>query len=236
MTKRERDLIEKSRRVSAEFRWVAPAFFTRQGIRQIQFTNGNFVLDGRPISLGEMQYVLGKLDIKLAKIIESYVDKLASREWTLEKWKEEMIALLEGSHLIYAALAVGSVTAVLSSQSLENFERIVSRQAEYLTGFVRDINTEKYGTIKQSVARIKSRAKSYVRALRITHQKFVLDLHKKLGFKEAKRILTAVESCTRIENTEGCLDIGGIWMPIKSMPPIGTLVCGAYCKCYLVFR
>lgn len=230
MTSRERELISRAKEVSVFFRGQIFSFFTREGVRDVQFENGQFIVNGQKVQPKEIQKLMRRMDTRISKILDQYADKLVSGEWDLEKWKEEVIKLLEGSHVLYAALALGSFALAVQSPATE--KRII-KQVSYLSKFEKDLKKVKDVS---TYTRLKSRLKSYVRSFHILYEHHNLQLHKKLGFTEAKRILTAVESCGPIGGVEGCIDYHDKWVKISEMPSIGTLVCGQYCKCYLIYR
>lgn len=232
MNRRETKLYNRARQLTQEFRGVIFNFLTREGVKEVKFNDktGNFEVHGKAVPLKEIQRLLLQIDTRVSKKIEQYVARLQSGEWDLIRWREEMIALLEESHVLVTALALGGLA--LAAQDTFT-ETLIQRQINYLGKFVRDIEI---GKLPITSGRIRSRARSYTRALRITYSRHSLTLHRKLGYKEAMRILTAHESCVDTEGIPGCLGLGGVWTPIMLMRPIGTAACGHWCVCYLVFR
>jgi hypothetical protein len=88
------------------------------------------------------------------------------------------------------------------------------------------------------MAKIRSRAKSYVRAAHITFANVELEVYKTLDFyDEARRVLRAAEHCRDTELTPGCLELAAQgWMPVDQMTPIGDATCMQWCRCYIEYR
>jgi hypothetical protein len=238
MSKRNVDQLIKQAQVFAnDTDGILLLLFTLKNnrIRKVTFDKGHFKINERVLSFRDLQIQLRKFDDKLAKKILKYAEFLSLGIWTLEKWHREMEKLIENSHILYGALAIGSILFAIKDGTVI---RRIERDKSYLEKFKKDIFRGKYTQDNKEISSIKirNRGRSYIRSASITYANLVHKLHITLGYKEAKRILTAKESCKRIQALNGCIDIGGIWMPIKEMPPIGTLVCGQYCLCYLIFR
>lgn len=190
-------------------------------------TRLRFFVGDKIVPIVELRKQLDLLETKLAKTMDLYAARLQSGQWTIDKWREEMEALIKESHSLFGALAMGSVAlAAVSGTVLARTDR----DLYYLGKFAGDIKAKKV----KSPLMLKRRAKSYIRSMRITYAEIELKLHIAAGFKEAKRILRANESCPR------CLYYRGRWIKIELMPPIGSLSgsdgCGQYCKCYLIYR
>lgn len=185
---------------------------------------GYFTIGGRKVGVLTIRRLLDRVEKvgagRLRRLARSY---FAGRI-TLAQWRTEMERAVAASHLLFGALALGSLEA--AAESLVVAERIAG-QKRYVAGFGEDLRNNKV-----SQARGESRASSYLLAAAVTY--FVIEQAVQAqGPKpktQAKRIRRASESCP------GCLIYAGRWIPISQMPPIGSLDCGSRCRCYLIYR
>jgi hypothetical protein len=83
-----------------------------------------------------------------------------------------------------------------------------------------------------------NRGRAYLQSAYVTYEVIDHRLHIDEGFVLARRILTPAEHChTRPDGKEGCFEVAAKgWLDIREMPPIGTLVCGQFCKCYIIYE
>lgn len=235
MAKSDVTRLEKQARArAARFGGVLALLLTlREGaIRGVHFskTGGYFVVAGKKISARGLQIELQELDDRIAKLMALYAAYLANGTWTLDQWYAAMEKLLEESHWLFAGLAMGGLGAVALSSA--TVMRRIDRDKGFLRKFKGDIAKGKLQTAPQ----IKNRSRSYIRSAWITYGIMGHRLMISLGKRECMRILTANESCERRNDIRGCVNVAGVWMDIRKMPPLGSLVCGQYCKCYLIYR
>lgn len=217
---------------------VLPLLLTlKEGqIRTVTYdkSTGRFRIRGKIVPLSEIRRQLGIMEAQIAKTMDLYARRLATGVWTIEKWYVEMGKLIESSHTLFAALAVGSIAA---ATNIPDLVKTIDKELEFLLNFKKEIKRGRYITEDLlNVRPIIARSKSYIRAMFIQYAVLKHQLAILAGFTEAKRILTAQENCRSKPETQGCWEAAGVWMPIKDIPPIGTLTCGQYCKCYLIFR
>ena len=153
-----------------------------------------------------------------------------------------------------------SIMSAISSdlRYFENFKKDIDKKLKALNKALKN-NANPSDLIKQVIALVKAkqlgraddslavslaktfrkavwRSKMYLKSIRNTFWQVSQEAHKLLGYTEAMRILTAKESCKKVGDELGCVDVAGRWIKIDKMPPIGTLVCKNFCKCYLIFR
>jgi hypothetical protein len=211
--------------------------------REVKFDRrrGVFVVDGKRVSVTTMRILLTQIEKIGADRAKRHVDDLAAGRITLQEWRNRMASTLKVSHWLAGSLALGGLDAARNDKSLS--ARTASELA-YLDGFYADLKNGKMSEAKQ-----KSRASSYFLALAITFSTIEhalksgliktptqrqLDKMAPIGvepqYTEAKRFRRAAESC------EGCRRYSGTWMPIKRMPPIGSLECRSRCRCFIVYR
>jgi len=181
-----------------------------------------FIVDGRYISLETVRRAILQIETRIGLRISRITDRFVAGEITLEDWLAETQKLVGSSHILMAALGLGSIAAAVASSAVQ---ANITREKGFLTRFAQDIH--KKGL---SAAAIKARAKSYFHAARILFGNLSLDAHKITGYNEVRRVRTAAESC------KGCIRWAGRWLPIGEMPPLGTLQCRNYCKCFFEFR
>lgn len=183
---------------------------------------GRFVIDGRFISMQTIRRELHRFENAVAIRMANLAKLLSNGTIDLPEWRERMKTLVGSSHVIMAAVAVGSIAAGARNPEVQN--RIESER-KYANGFAEDVEKKKLST-----PTIKARAKSYLIAAAITFAVVEMAVHSKLGYQEARRITTAAESC------EDCKAYAYEWMDIGEMPEIGSLKCGNRCRCYLEYR
>lgn len=194
-----------------------------------------FYVDGRFVNVLPIRKELDRVELKIAALILSYNERLFNKQWTLAKWREEMDKLVESSHYIFAGLALGSIAKAVRDTTVA---RRLDRDKEALKRFAGAIQAKQVPSLPLA----QNRGRAYIRSFYVTFQ--LLDQKAKIdaGFTEAKRVLTPAEHCrTQIQGQaifkEGCYEAAARgWMSITEMPPIGTLVCGQFCKCYIIYK
>jgi hypothetical protein len=194
-----------------------------------------FIVDGDKVNEALVQKELGRIELKIAALIRDYNEKLFKKQWTLAKWREEMDKLVETSHLLFAALALGGLGAAAASVDVK---RRIKRDKTAVVRFARALRYKQIPSLPLA----QNRGRAYLRSFYVTYQLLDQKTHIDAGFTEAKNILSAAEHCrTSIQgqaiHRQGCYEtaLRG-WLLIKDMPPIGTRVCGQFCKCHLIYR
>lgn len=194
-----------------------------------------FFVDGRKVGVELIRKELGRVELRIAVTIIAYNEKLWRGEWTIEKWRSEMEKLVRDSHYILGGLALGSLFAALD---FDTVDRHVGRDVAALVRFARAFE------IKQipSLPLMQNRGRAYLRSFYMTYEQVNHQVHILGGFREGKRILTPAEHCRTRTHGHGVAEIGCFeaalrgWLPIASVAPIGTLICGQFCKCYIIYR
>lgn len=205
--------------------------------------SATFKLDGRTISPETMRRLLADVEAVGGQRIARNTTAFLDGKIELEIWRARMKNTITAAHVIAGALALGALLKAMESPLVN---RRIASDLKYLQGFTNDLKAGKV-----SPARAVTRGKSYLRSA--THTYFVTEQDEKgnpteilteleIGgvkvkqvvystrFKEARRIRTASESCV------GCFAWADKWLPIAEMPPIGSLDCGGFCKCFLEYR
>lgn len=189
-----------------------------------------FIINGQPIPFQIIRKQLETLESKLVKKIIEYNTKLFNKTWNLAQWKAKMQELVENSHVLFAALAVGGIIAAVASPIVE---RKIERDQKALNGFATALKTKRVSVLTQAI----NRSKAYLRSAYVTYHLIEHNLQIALGKKEARRILRPAEHCRTRQGLEGCFEVSAkSWIPIRDMPPIGTLLCGQFCKCFIIYR
>jgi hypothetical protein len=193
-----------------------------------------FYVDGKAVSLVSIRHQLGRIELALAALIIDYNDKLFNKVWTLKKWQDEMEKLVQNGHYIFAAFALGGLGVAINNAIVN---RKIERDTNALARFAAALRAKQVPSLPLA----NNRGRTYLRSIYTTF--WILDhrMHVEAGYTEAKRVLTPAEHCHNRLGPggvqEGCYEAAlRSWMPIAEMPPIGTLVCGQFCKCYLVYK
>lgn len=218
--------------------------FGRKNVRtnhQIEFNRrkGVFLLDGKVISLTTIRVLIAQIEKIGANRMQKHLDDLLAKRISVDEWRKRSALTLMVSHRMAAALALGGIDQIATSEELK---KKTTEELNYLSGFASDIKAGKMSSAKMS-----ARARSYMLSVATTYW-FIDQMEKKRlaevkrvkkltgGFvmeptyTEARRYRRARESCP------GCVDVSGYWMPIAEMPPIGTLQCGGRCRCFIIYR
>lgn len=204
--------------------------------RDIQWDakEARFKVDGKVIPMTRIRRELGRMELKVAALILSYNAKLWAKEWTLDKWRSEMAKLAQDSHILFGALALGGL--VVSARDL-TVQRRTTRDLAALKRFARAIKNG----LTPSLPVVNNRSRTYLRSWYVTYHLLSHRAHILAGYTEARRRLTPAEHCRTKHTAEGLIDgcwevARKGWMPILQMPPLGTLVCLQFCKCWIQYR
>ncbi len=196
------------------------------GVRMVIFdaAEGRFYFNGRSVSAKQIRKYLLRIEDKLARRIAKLVDDLEAEKITIKEFQEQFERNISSAHILAGALALGGIVAAARNPVIAGR---ITEEIAFAEEFISDVDQKKAGSFR----RIKARAKSYVRAASITFSNVEQTIRDSMGIQtEAKRIRRASESC------KGCIAYAGRWLPISEMPPIGTLQCKRFCRCFLIYR
>jgi|GEM_PF-5976552 len=182
-----------------------------------------FYVNGRPVPIEVIRGYLTRIETRLSARLIRITDKLTAGGITIGQWRAEFRDTIGSAHILAAGLALGSVAAAIANVTVM---RRVSVEWYYIRGFADDLTSGK-GISPGSLNR---RIRSYLMAASVTYGVIEQAVQIASGKAEAMRIRRASESCI------GCIHYAGQWMPIHQMPVIGSLQCGQYCRCYIVYR
>jgi hypothetical protein len=197
---------------------------------------GVFVLDGRRVSQATMQKLLQKAEQIGKRRAKEHTTALIAGRIDINEWHRRMSSTIKASHLIAAGLALGGIN---QARADKNLAARINSELSYLDGYRQDIINNRVSDAKKQ-----SRSSSYFLAILVTFswleqilktglQKLVTDNNERRivpFYTEARRYRRAKESCN------GCRRFSGQWMPIRKMPPLGSLECGSHCRCFIVYR
>ncbi len=231
------DLIAQAQKTAKTFGGLVALLLAIKKGSKVEFNSAgaSFVVDGHKVAAALIQKELGRIELKIAAIIHTYNERLWNKQWTLAKWREEMDKLIENSHLLFAGLALGGLAI---AATLPDVIRRIDRDKAAVKRFGRAIRYKQVPSLPLAQNRGRAYLRSFYTTFQLLDQKAKIDA----GFNEAKNILSVAEHChTTIQgqavHREGCFEVTVRgWMPIKDMPPIGTRVCGQFCKCHLIYR
>jgi hypothetical protein len=183
---------------------------------------GRFLVAGEYIAAEAMRQQLIRLNSRAGNEMAAEVERLLASKITIDEWRDSMHKQIGSVHVVAGALAAGSITAALASGKVQ--AQIASERV-FADGFARDLKKK-----QKSGPSWRARARSYVQSTLVTFAAVELVVRQVLGYTEARRVLTAAESC------DGCRHYGYQWLPLADMPEIGSLDCGSRCRCYLEYR
>lgn len=176
--------------------------------------------------------VRGALDTALdnaADDVANLTTSLRDGDIPLSKWQREMMEQTKNAHMNAASLAKGGY----GQMGPEDWGRVggrVQREYEFLRNFARQIDEGEVPLDGRAV----SRAKMYVQGARQTfHRTERLEMQKR-GYAQEKNILGVAEHCPECVALTSRGDDG--WVPIGTLPEIGTRQCLGNCKCRIIYR
>lgn len=226
-------LIARAKKTAGTFGGLLSLLLAVKAGAQVSFANGSFYVGGHKVPAEMIRKELDRIELRIAATISLYNTRLWDGTWSLAKWREEMQKLVENSHLLFGGLALGSVALAAVNTTVE---RRLERDTQALGRFHDAIQNKQVPSLPLA----QNRGRTYIRSFRVSYQ--ILEHKEKIeaGYTEAKRVLTPAEHChTELKPPyrDGCFEVAlQGWMPIAQMPPIGTLLCGQFCKCYLIYR
>jgi len=166
--------------------------------------------------------VIAKQGAKMRDLAAS----LSDGSMSLPVWQHEMMQEIKLVHLDGAALANGGWQQLGPADYGWVGQRI-RNQYRYLTAFSQQIADGR----QNLGAGAEARAEMYADAARSTHREAQRRQAVTRGMQEEANRLSAAENCG------GCVSATMLgWVPIGTLPPIGTRDCLSRCKCVMVYR
>lgn len=161
-----------------------------------------------------------------ARDMHALTQQLREGTLAIQDWQAAMMQAVKDSQLASAALAKGGF-AQMTQADYGRVGQSVRAQYGYLQTFAQQLAD---GSIALD-GRVPRRAELYVEAARGMFDKQQRADMRRRGMTEERNILNATESC------DGCLDATALgWVPIGTLPPVGTRTCLSRCACSVIFR
>lgn len=164
------------------------------------------------------------------KHIQETLERYAKGRIDSDQFRQSMRQIITRSSLASAIVGVGGF-GNLTENVLSAVRKQISKQFEYLDGFISDIQN------RNLTQRDRARATMYANSVHSISQtaarQFRLDMQQELGLEiqKERRVTSAGENCEDClaMEAEGC-------QPIGTLPAIGQeSVCGTNCKCRFVY-
>jgi hypothetical protein len=176
-----------------------------------------------------VKMVLDNLDVAIDRATEnirSMSEGLRAGQLTLAEWQLGMRDSIRIIHTTSAA-AVRGGWAKMTPADWGWVGAQVKRELKYLRNFAAQVASGK----QPLNGRLTARAMQYARAGRST----AIDMYRRMmierGMTQELLVRTAEESCI------DCIgDAGKGWLPIGTLPRIGSRTCRQNCKCYFEYR
>ena len=151
--------------------------------------------------------------------IGKLTQRLVNGKINVSAWHEAMKAEIKAAHRAAAMLANGGK---LDARAAGRLGAVLKAQYKFLGNFARQIEN---GDVTLG-ARTVARARLYAQAVMTTYQKAKLARAKAAGIEMYRLVLSPAEHC------DECLaDAALDFVPIGSLPEIGSRTCLINCKC-----
>lgn len=145
---------------------------------------------------------------------------------SLADWQAQMMAEAKLAHVSAGVLAAGGFEQM--SPSKYGFLGRTIRD-EY--GFLRDFAQQIRNGEQSLNGRLVARARQYGQASRVTYEKVRAREDTNRGMAEERNVLHATQSCSQ------CKALSGQgFVPIGTLPPVGSRICRSSCKCTIERR
>lgn len=131
-----------------------------------------------------------------------------------------------GQSLTPGSIASASASASASAKASASVKSAATKAAKVVTATGIEVAVTLVTGGKRAVAR----AAQYAASVWAVSQRFAQRRARRQGKTIGKRVLGAARHC------DACVYWAGRWMPIESIPPIGTLTCHARCHCHIEYR
>lgn len=102
----------------------------------VRWGEGRFTVNGRAVAIASIRKQLGVIESKMGSKINKLTDELETGTVTTDGWYLLMRRYVAASHVLAAALALGSVLAAVDDKDVQN--RVIA-EWRYLDEFVVEI-------------------------------------------------------------------------------------------------
>jgi hypothetical protein len=152
-------------------------------------------------------------------------DRLATGKIALTTWQREAMGVIKDAHLATGIAAHGGI-ASMDQHTYGAIGHQIRDEYQYLQQFA-----EAIANGSQPLAGVAGRAQQYGQAARSTFEGIRARDDLLRGMDEERNILHASESCQQ------CRDIAAMgWVPIGSLPPVGSRQCRSNDRCSITRR
>lgn len=142
----------------------------------------------------------------------------------LAEFTVQMAELIKSANILTASVGKGGYKR-MTTKDWGRVGAKTRQQYAYINNFVRQIEQGKLSGIQ-----IENRASLYAKQSRAGFFKTEMETAIDAGLTEARRTQNSREGCVE------CNAYDGVWLPIEEMPPIGELICGQFCLCFVEYR
>lgn len=205
----------------------------RAGLEVVRFdaAKGRFYYNGKSVSVTQIRKYLARIETRQARKLARLTEQLEKDEITIGEWKRQFDRSITTSHVLAGALALGGIAVAVRNAAIQEQ---IAEQLAFADVFAENIRSGKAG----SLAKRKSRARSYVRAVHGTFVNIELEARRLMGVQtECRNRLRVAEHCNTGKQRIGCVELTRKgWMPLDEMVPIGGRQCGPWCKCWIEYR
>jgi hypothetical protein len=185
---------------------------------------------GKPVSRTAVREEINRLTRHVAAEAATLSKQLRAGQITLTQFEAQTGSLLKSGHIIAASIGKGG-RANMGAADWGRVGAKIKWQYKYLAGFARRIAR---GTISEAMTSY--RATLYASSIYASFSATFLDSMQQFvaGGKNPER-------CRLVTNSEeGCdecaADEAEGWVSVDDMGPIGSRICGDYCKCDIEFE
>lgn len=149
-----------------------------------------------------------------------------------QRWYDESARLLKLSYRATADIARGTPNE-MDQEERQRWLELALLLLLLLNRAAQDINAGAFP--------LDGRLTSYIGALGAAnnglYENWRLSEAARLGYREARRVLTPADHCQSSGGRQGCIELAALgWVPIGQVVKIGGATCRDHCRCLMEFR
>lgn len=181
---------------------------------------------GRMVAQAAVNQAVDSVIVKVGERLASITEQLQSNEITLAEWQTQMAHELKMLHIGAAMVGRGGRAQMSQGDWGWTGQRLRTQYA-FLRQFAQDIATGK----QKMDGRLLARAQMYAQAARATQREMMRRTAGIIGRVQERNVLGSAEHCA------GCVRATSMgWVPIGTLPAIGTRECRSNCRCTIQTR
>lgn len=175
---------------------------------------------------GEIRAEIDRLRAHFIRQSRSIARQLFNGEISIADFQIALRDLLKESTIISSSIGYGGLEQ-MTPERWGTVGAYLRKQYAFLNEFGRQIEQGK--VIVE--AQFTRRAQLYADSLRAIYFRGEVETAKLAGYRQSRRILNALESCRQCREwaQKGFVEL-------ELQPPIGSLICGQFCRCELEYR